>query len=118
VVLEGLAARGYRLGVASNYDSRLRPVVEGLPALRPLRELVISSEVGWRKPAPEFFAALRERVGLPRAHILLVGDDRVNDYDGARACGMPAVLLDPRGTEADVPERIPRLGGLLELLPD
>jgi FMN phosphatase YigB (HAD superfamily) len=34
--------------------------------------------------------------------ILLVGDDRVNDYDGARAVGLHAVLFDPRGSEASV----------------
>ncbi len=116
-VLEQLEARGYGLGVASNYDWRLRLVAAGLPALRPLRELVISSQVGWRKPAPEFFAALRERAGLAAEQILLVGDDRVNDYDGARACGMPAVLLDARGRHPKVPERIARLRDLLDLLP-
>jgi putative hydrolase of the HAD superfamily len=115
-VLERLAARGYGLGVASNYDHRLRAVMAGLAALRPLRELVISSEVGWRKPAPQFFTALTSQAGLPTDRILIVGDDRVNDYEGARACGMPAVLLDPRGRHLDVPERITRLGELADLL--
>jgi putative hydrolase of the HAD superfamily len=117
MVLQELAARGRLLGVASNYDWRLRSVVAGLPALGPLKELVISSEVGWRKPAPEFFAAVCKRTGLPARAILLVGDDRVNDYEGARACGMSAVLLDPRGAEPEVRPRITRLGELLDLLP-
>jgi putative hydrolase of the HAD superfamily len=115
-LLESLAAREYRLGVASNYDHRLRPVVKGLGALRPLQDLVISSEVGWRKPAPQFFTALTSYTGLPADRILLVGDDRVSDYEGARACGMPTVLLDPRGEHAGVPERIVRLGELLDML--
>src|SRR5438105_1706540 len=80
-VLEELAARGHLLGVASNYDHRLRPVVKGLAPLQPLRELVISSSVGWRKPAPQFFIALTSHTGLPADRILLVGDDRVNDYE-------------------------------------
>src|SRR5262249_5574805 len=53
-VVEELARRGHTLGLASNYDHRLRSVVAGLPALRGLHHLVISSEVGWRKPAPQF----------------------------------------------------------------
>jgi putative hydrolase of the HAD superfamily len=96
-VLAELGRRGYVLGMASNYDSRLRSVVAGLPELRPLRHLVISSEVGWRKPAPEFFAALCERTGLSPAEILVVGDDRVNDYDGATAAGLRAVLIGGGG---------------------
>src|SRR5205823_12445727 len=115
-VLEELAARGHLLGIASNYDHRLRPVVKGLAPLQPLRELVISSSVGWRKPAPQFFTALPSHTGLPADRILLVGDDRVNDYEAARACGMPAVLLDPHGKHPDVPERIARLGELLALV--
>jgi putative hydrolase of the HAD superfamily len=115
-LLEELHAHGYRLGIASNYDHRLHAVADGLPALRPLRERVISSEVGWRKPAAEFFAALLARTGLPAERILLVGDDFVNDYEGARACGISAVLLDARGRHADIPERITRLGEVLDLL--
>jgi putative hydrolase of the HAD superfamily len=110
--LQALAARGYRLGLASNYDSRLRRVVAGLPDLSPLQHLVISSEVGWRKPAPEFYAALSRQVGLEAGQILYVGDDLVNDYLGARACGLPALLYDPDG-RATVPFQ--RVGHLRDL---
>jgi putative hydrolase of the HAD superfamily len=98
-VVAELERRGYVLGMASNYDSRLRAVAGGLPELRPLRHLVISSEVGWRKPAPEFFAALCQRTGLSPDEILLVGDDRVNDYEGATAAGLRAVLVGEGGID-------------------
>ena len=58
--IETLRRRGYALGMASNYDQRLRSVAAGLPPLRPLQHLVISSEVGWRKPAAQFFQAVRQ----------------------------------------------------------
>ncbi len=95
-LLEDLQRQGYVLGLASNYDHRLHAVVAGLPALRSIQHIVISSEVGWRKPAPAFFAALCRQVNLPAAEILYVGDDRINDYDGALAAGLQAVLFDPR----------------------
>lgn len=87
-----LAARGYTLGIASNYDQRLRRVVAGLPPLALLDHLVISAEVGWRKPAPQFFAALCERVSLQPHEVLLIGDDRENDVNGARAASLHALL--------------------------
>jgi putative hydrolase of the HAD superfamily len=108
-VLPRLANRGFTLGMASNYDRRLRSVAAGMPELAPLRHLVISSEVGWRKPAAEFFAALRAAVGCAAEEIVYVGDDRGNDYDGARTAGLRAVLYDPRGRAPDVAERLGRL---------
>ncbi|HMF20099.1 MAG TPA: HAD family hydrolase, partial [Gemmataceae bacterium] len=64
-ILEELSRRGFALGMASNYDHRLRSVVAGFPGLSRLQHLVISSEVGWRKPAPQFFAAMCAATGLP-----------------------------------------------------
>jgi putative hydrolase of the HAD superfamily len=111
-ILPVLRKQGYTLGVASNYDHRLRSVVAGLSQLDHFSCFAISAEVGWRKPAPQFFAALCELAGMDATNILLVGDDRVNDYDGARAAGMHAVLVDP-GCCLATGGRIQRLGDLL-----
>jgi putative hydrolase of the HAD superfamily len=54
------------------------------------------------------------QTGLDPGQVLLVGDDRVNDYEGARAAGLHAVLLDPRRREP-VPEEA-RIGRLDDLL--
>jgi putative hydrolase of the HAD superfamily len=95
--LAELSRRGYRLGLASNYDRRLRAVAAGLPELRSLDCLVISSEVGWRKPARQFFESVVRQAGVPPEEVLFVGDDPVNDEEGARAAGLQTILLDPRG---------------------
>src|SRR5260370_28966159 len=97
-VLTELAQRGFVLGIASNYDSRLHKVMAGKPELRPIEHVIISSEVGWRKPAPEFFSAVCRIVGLPADQILYVGDDLVNDVQGAQSAGLHAVWFDPNGT--------------------
>jgi putative hydrolase of the HAD superfamily len=114
LVLRELAGRGCVLGMASNYDHRLRTVAAGFVELRPVRHLVISSEVGWRKPARDFFAALADAVGQPAEHIVLVGDDRGNDYEGARAAGLVAILYDPKDEAAAT--GLPRIRRLRELL--
>lgn len=108
-----LAARGLTLGLASNYDSRLEAVLAGRPELAPLAgRVVVSSRVGVRKPGAGFFAAVASAAGCRPDEILLVGDDLDNDFRGATAFGMRAVLLDPRGRYADV---TPRIAALAEL---
>jgi putative hydrolase of the HAD superfamily len=118
MTFEALARQGYILGLASNYDRRLRTVAAGLPALAPLTHLVISSEVGWRKPAPQFFAALSRSLELSAEMILFVGDDPANDLEGAQAAGLPALLLDRKRSLTLAPkQQITSLADLLKVSP-
>lgn len=113
-VIAKLAERGLVLGMGSNYDSRLRLVLDGFPELAPLRErVVISAAVGYRKPAAAFFHEVARVTGCEPQQILFVGDDVANDYTGATEAGLNAVLLDPTGRSA-VPYRITHLLELLE----
>jgi HAD superfamily hydrolase (TIGR01458 family) len=45
------------------------------------------------KPAPAFFEAALELLGVPAASAAMVGDDVVNDVLGAQAVGMTGVLV-------------------------
>jgi len=90
-----LHSQGFILGMGSNYDARLRSVLTGTPELLPLaKNLVISSEVGWRKPAGAFFIAVSDAVGCEPHEILFLGDDVENDVEGATAAGMRTLLVD------------------------
>ena len=112
--LKKLRDRGFLLAMASNYDRRLECVVAGLPGLAPLRQrVVISSMVGYRKPAAEFFRrGVLPTIGCDAGEVLFVGDDLENDFLGAKSAGMRAVLYDPRDRHKAVDERI---RGLAEL---
>jgi putative hydrolase of the HAD superfamily len=111
--LEQLTDQGYTLGLASNYDARLHRVLAGLPILGTIPHIVISSEVGWRKPAPAFFARVCQEMTLPAEQILFVGDDLQNDYAAASAAGLRAVLFDPQHRTPEKVVRIGRFGDLL-----
>ena len=114
-VLLALQKRGVKLGIASNFDRRLDAVVGGLDALTPARELiVISSGVGFRKPAAEFFAAVVDAAGCPADAILFVGDDIENDHDGAASAGLAPIMLDTDGRHSPVQRRV---NYLIEQLP-
>jgi putative hydrolase of the HAD superfamily len=114
-VLDALSAQGISVCVGSNFDSRLRGVMRGLPELRARAEsLVISSEVGFRKPHPSFFQAACAHLGLPPAKVLCVGDDPETDVRGAIRAGLAGLLLD-RGARrpGDLPH-VPSLTALIE----
>ena len=115
-VIAALQGRGFVVGMASNFDHRLRPIVAGLPQLAGLDRLWISSEIGWKKPARAFFEEVGRSLGISSQEILFVGDDRTNDYLGACGAGMSALLFDP-GERSNLPtdRRITRLGELAPL---
>jgi putative hydrolase of the HAD superfamily len=116
-VLEGLRARDLFLGIASNFDERLFGIVRELPLLRLLADnVVVSSEVGFRKPATQFFQALCRQANLPADSILHVGDDPDNDYAGAREAGLAAVLFDPRDKNRSVFRRVRELAEVTAIL--
>lgn len=86
---------GLRVRIASNFDGRLRGVAAGLPELAGFVDtLVISSEVGFRKPHPSFYRAGCTGLGLEAERVLCVGDDLENDVRGAERAGLRGVLLD------------------------
>jgi putative hydrolase of the HAD superfamily len=91
--LETLAARGLRLGVISNWDERLRPLLRRLKLLEYFDTIVVSCEAGAAKPSGEIFALAAEKLALPREKILHVGDSPALDTRGARAARLQAVLL-------------------------
>ena len=112
--LRTLAERGWHIGIGSNFDARLRGVVAGLAELRLVRTLVISSEVGYRKPADPFFEEIERKTKIALTKIVYVGDDFANDYEGARAAGMTTILFDPEGKCRDsTVRRVVRLTDLL-----
>ncbi|EAQ82836.1 HAD-IA family hydrolase [Blastopirellula marina] len=99
--LEKLSDR-YQVGLASNFDGRLRAIAGHWPCLSDAM-LFVSAEVGWAKPSPHYFGSIANVLQLQPHQILLVGDDPRNDYHGAVAAGYQALFL---AREKDVPADI------------
>jgi REG-2-like HAD superfamily hydrolase len=94
VALSRLRAAGVRLAVVSNFDTRLRPLLQALGVAPLFDTLVVSAEVGFEKPCPAIFEAALVQLGdgLRCDEVLHVGDDRRNDVWGARDAGMHSLL--------------------------
>ncbi len=94
-------ARGLHVGVLSNWDERLRALLDGLGLARHFDSLTISCEVGAEKPAVEIFRAALRAAGVDAGWAVHVGDSSEEDVRGAQAAGMSAILVDREGRRAD-----------------
>ena len=91
--LTALRESGVRVGVLSNWDTRLRSLLSALDLLPLLDTVVISGEVRLEKPDPAIFDLSCMRLGTPPAFVLHIGDQRQADLLGARGAGCVGWLL-------------------------
>jgi len=113
--LEALAGQGISLGIVSNWDERLPPLLERLGLRRYFQTLVVSRHVGFTKPSPVIFELAARSLGLPPEFILHIGDSPRTDVAGARAAGFAALLLN-RGAADESDDTINSLRGLEVML--
>jgi len=85
--LEALKRDGVRLGVLSNWDHRLVPVLEGWELRRTFEWIILSEEVGEAKPHPGIFRVAEQAADVSSDRCALVGDDFEIDGQGCRAAG-------------------------------
>ena len=93
-LLEALRARGLKLAVVSNTANPewlLRPVLDRQGIPERVDAIVLSSEVGKRKPHPAIFQRALSEVGVAPDEALFVGDRLQGDVFGASRVGMRTV---------------------------
>ena len=93
-VLEALKARGKKLCVISNWDSRLYKLCEGLQIDHYFEFILISAVFGASKPNPRIFEEALRRAGVGPERAIHIGDSIEDDVHGARRAGMKSVLID------------------------
>jgi putative hydrolase of the HAD superfamily len=108
-----LQARGYRLGILSNWDARLHSVLAQTGLREHFDAVVISSEAGAEKPDTGIFRVAEAALGVAPAACLHVGDSRRHDLAGAQAAGWKAVIVRHDGPAAEAVE-IEGLAALLD----
>lgn len=110
--LEGLAewmsglARDYRLAIVSNvHEAYLVPShLEKMGLENRFDAVILSVEVGWRKPHPEIYATALQTLGAQADQAVFVGDTHVADFLGPERAGIKSFLIDPQN-QAGVPAK-------------
>ena len=115
-----LRSAGYRLGVVSNFDSRIKDVLLALKMSMWFDAVVFSSRAGVAKPSAGIFQRALAELEVTADQALHVGDSLRNDWEGARNVGMRAILLDRTDRHAgNLPaecDLVPSLETVLERL--
>jgi putative hydrolase of the HAD superfamily len=101
-VLEQLRPR-FQLAVISNFDGRLRFILQHLGISNYFSYIFISSELGADKPDPEIFRRALKIMHLNADEVLHIGDDPERDWKAAAAAGLFVFRLNrPRNSLLDL----------------
>ena len=120
-LLKRLKDARVRLAVVSNFDYTPTAVgiLEGAGVMDLFDVVVVSDEVGWRKPKADIFEVALRHLGIPPSRALFVGDRADIDVVGAHGVGMPVAWINRDRTP--LPEGIAppefEITDLSELLP-
>jgi REG-2-like HAD superfamily hydrolase len=117
--LAALQERGLVVGAVSNWVWQLPELLHALDLVKQFDFIAASSRVGFEKPHAEIFRWALEQAKVEPGEAIHVGDHLDADVAGARGVGIQPVLIDRRERfgPADVPDDVPLIRSLTELLP-
>ena len=101
-VLNELQPR-FQLAVISNFDGRLRLILEHLGISKFFTHVFVSSELGADKPDPEIYRRALKFIDLKPNEVLHVGDDPKRDWEAGSVAGLSIFRLDrPKNSLRDL----------------
>jgi putative hydrolase of the HAD superfamily len=116
--LDALKSRGLVIGAVSNWVWQLPELLHSLELVSHFDFVAASARVGFEKPHAGIFQHALQQAGVRPREALHVGDHIDADVQGAQAVGISPVLIDRREryTEVDVPQGVPLIRSLSELV--
>jgi REG-2-like HAD superfamily hydrolase len=117
--LDAIRERGVKIGAVSNWVWQLPELMHSLELVSQFDFIAASARVGFEKPHPQIFRYALEQAGVEPGEAIHVGDHLDADVAGAQGVGIAPVLIDRRErfTPDDLPEGIPLIRSLAELVP-
>ena len=123
-----LTRRGYILGIIANTitETEIPDWMETDGVSEYFKAVVLSSNIGYRKPLPEIYWEAARRVGVPPENCAYVGDNPIRDVEGTRRAGFGMMILfsepatikkEPQSVEAQVDYTIFETRELLDIFP-
>lgn len=101
-----------QLGVISNFDTRLIPILKALNLEPFFSSITISSLAGFAKPDQNIFDLALNKHGFKAQQAWHVGDSKNEDYFGAKNMGINAFWLNRKGDLMNIENQLPNLSSL------
>ncbi len=85
----------YRLGLLSNftYGPVIRKSIRKIGIDQYFNAVIVSEEIGWRKPSPVIFQDMLQRLGVTADEAVFIGDSPLEDIKGALNMGIRTVFV-------------------------
>ena len=91
-----------KIGVISNFDSRLHALLVGFGLAKYFDTIHISSLVGFAKPQPEIFYSALQANQIHSSEVVHIGDSMIEDYQAAINAGLSAWLIERKQNASDL----------------
>ena len=102
--LDHLREEEVTIAVGSNFDRRLHTVCDGLGISNLVDRTFDSASLGHNKPSPHFFQHIQSELGYRPQQLVMVGDDRHADVDGAISSRWNAIWVNRHHAGSDAGE--------------
>lgn len=104
--------QGIKLGVISNFDSRLYQVLKSLDLERFFSSITISSEAGAAKPNHKIFRLALQKHNCISPQAWHIGDSFREDYEGAKKVGIRGFWLNRSEKSFEHHDQLPNLSSV------
>jgi putative hydrolase of the HAD superfamily len=115
-VLKQLKSQNKKLGIISNWDSRLFKLCDSLELNQYFDFILISAVFGASKPSPKIFEEALRHAGAGPHEAIHIGDSLEDDIHGAKRVGIDAILIDRHPEKRKKHEGVRMIHTLSELL--
>jgi len=113
--LDALSQLGVRVAIISNWDYSLHRILRAKGLTDRFEFAIASLEEGVEKPHERIYRIALDKLGAEPHEVAHVGDDPVDDFNGAREAGLRGLLIDRSLAETRSP-RLARLTDIPEVL--
>lgn len=107
----------YKLGVISNFtvSGGIEELLKHNNIFHYFDCIITSVNEGWRKPHPQIYTSAINKLKLLPQDIVLIGDNYICDYEGAKKAGLNTILLD-RNDKYQITDKISNFYELQQIL--